>query len=105
LWLPSPLRREIHVIADNLSTHKTKLVEDFLVDHPQVRIHFTPTYSSWLNQVEIWFAKIQRQVIARGIFSSVEDLRRKILRYIRHYNKTATPIKWTYSSPAKRINA
>ena len=100
-----PRGREIHVIADNLSAHKTKLVDDFLATHPQVRIHFTPTYSSWLNQVEIWFAKIQRQVIARGIFSSVEDLRRKILRYIRHYNKTATPIKWTYSSPAKRINA
>ena len=100
-----PRGREIHVIADNLSAHKTKLVDDFLATHPQVRIHFTPTYSSWLNQVEIWFAKIHRQVIARGIFSSVEDLRRKILRYIRHYNKTATPIKWTYSSPAKRINA
>jgi transposase len=100
-----PRGREIHVIADNLSAHKTKLVDDFLANHPQVRIHFTPTYSSWLNQVEIWFAKIQRQVIARGIFSSLEDLRRKIFRYIRHYNKTATPIKWTYSSPAKRINA
>ena len=100
-----PLGRQIHVIADNLSAHKTKLVEDSLAHHPQVRMHFTPTYSSWLNQVEIWFAKIQRQVIARGIFSSVDDLRRKILRYIRHYNKTATPIKWTYSSPAKRINA
>jgi transposase len=100
-----PLGRQIHVIADNLSAHKTKLVDDFLAHHSQVRIHFTPTYSSWLNQVEIWFAKIQRQVIARGIFSSVDDLRRKILRYIRHYNKTATPIKWSYSSPAKRINA
>jgi transposase len=100
-----PRGRQIHVIADNLSAHKTKFVDHFLAHHPQVRIHFTPTYSSWLNQVEIWFAKIQRQVIARGIFSSVDDLRRKILRYIRHYNKTATPIKWTYSSPAKRINA
>ena len=64
-----PRAREIHVIADNLSAHKTTLVDDFLAQHPQVRIHFTPTYSSWLNQVEIWFAKIQRQVIARGIFS------------------------------------
>ena len=98
-----PRGREIHVIADKLSAHTTKLVEDFLATHPQVRIPFTPTYSSWLNQVEIWFAKIQRQVIARGNFSSVDDLRRKILRYIRHYNKTATPIKWTYFSPAKRI--
>ena len=97
-----PRGREIHVIADNLSAHKTKLVDDFLANHPELRIHFTPTYSSWLNQVEIWFAKIQRHVIGRGIFSSVDDLRRKIL-YIRHYNKTATPIKWTYSTPAKRI--
>ena len=100
-----PLGREIHVIVDNLSAHKTKLVEDFIANHAQVRFHFTPTYSSWLNQVEIWFAKLQRHVITRGIFSSVDDLRRKILRYIRHYNKTATPFKWTYSSPAKRINA
>jgi transposase len=100
-----PLGRDIHVVADNLSAHKTKLVDDFLARHPQVRLHFTPTYSSWLNQVEIWFAKIQRQVVARGIFSSLDDLRRKILRYIRHYNKTATPIKWTYSSPTKRIKA
>jgi len=100
-----PLGRDIHVVADNLSAHKTKLVDDFLARHPQVRLHFTPTYSSWLNHVEIWFAKIQRQVIARGIFSSLDDLRRKILPYIRHDTKTAPPIKWTYSSPTKRINA
>jgi len=95
--------KEIHVIADNLSAHKTKLVDAFLAANPNVRIHFTPTYSSWLNQVENWFAKIQRQVITRGIFHSLPDLRSKLLRYIRHYNKTATPIKWTYSNPKHRI--
>jgi transposase len=52
------------VVRDNLSAHKTKDVEQFLADHPEVRFHFTPTYSSWLNQVERWFAKIQRDVIA-----------------------------------------
>jgi transposase len=98
-----PDGQEIHVIADNLSAHKTKLVAAFLSEHPQVQIHYTPTYSSWLNQVENWFAKIQRQVIARGVFSSVADLRRKLLRYIRHYNKTATPINWTYANPTQRI--
>lgn len=98
-----PGGQEIHVIADNLSAHKTKLVAAFLSEHPQVQIHYTPTYSSWLNQVENWFAKIQRQVIARGVFSSVADLRRKLLRYIRHYNKTATPINWTYANPTQRI--
>ncbi|MGC2764106.1 MAG: transposase, partial [Candidatus Acidiferrum sp.] len=48
--------------------------------HPRVRFHFTPTYSSWLNQVEIWFAKIEREVIARGIFTSVSDWARKLRR-------------------------
>jgi transposase len=98
-----PAGKAIHVIADNLSAHKTKLVAAFLATHPKVRLHFTPTYSSWLNQVENWFAKIQRQVIARGVFRSLPDLRSKLLRYIRHYNKTATPIRWTYSNPKLRI--
>lgn len=95
--------KEIHVIADNLSAHKTKLVTDFLAEHPTVHLHYTPTYSSWLNQVENWFARIQRHVITRGVFTSVADLRIKLLRYIRHYNKTATPIRWTYSDPTKRM--
>ncbi|MDR4485097.1 MAG: IS630 family transposase [Nitrospirales bacterium] len=58
--------KEIHVIADNLSAHKTTRVDEFLAQHPKVHLHFTPTYSSWLNQVEWWFAKIEREVIARG---------------------------------------
>ena len=63
-------RQEIHIILDNLSAHKTQAVRDFLDVHPQVRLHFTPTYSSWLNQVELWFAKIERDVLARGVFTS-----------------------------------
>jgi transposase len=98
-----PVGKAIHVIADNLSAHKTKLVEAFLAANGNVQMHFTPTYSSWLNQVENWFAKIQRQVISRGVFCSLGDLRSKLMRYIRHYNKTATPIQWTYSNPKKRI--
>src|SRR5438093_2226486 len=70
-----PRRREIHVIADNLSAHKTKLVQQFLEEHPRVHLHYTPTYSSWLNQVEIWFSQIERAVIARGIFTSKRALR------------------------------
>ena len=97
--------KAIHIIADNLSAHKTKLVQAFLAVHTNVRIHYTPTYSSWLNQVENWFSKIQRQVIARGVFSSLADLRRKLLRYIRHYNRTATPIRWVYSNPQRRIGS
>src|ERR1700730_9944419 len=71
--------RQIHVIADNLSAHKTKKVFEFLEANPAVRIHYTPTYSSWLNQVEIWFSKIQRHVVSRGVFTSVKDLARKLM--------------------------
>jgi transposase len=81
--LSSKPRQEIHIILDNLSAHKTKKVAAFLEQHPRVRLHFTPTYSSWLNQVEIWLARIERDVIARGIFLSVSDLSRKLMRSIR----------------------
>jgi hypothetical protein len=62
-----------------------------------------PTYSSWLNQVEIWFAKIDRDVIARGIFTSVSDLARKLRRYINAYSANARPIQWKYSDTSRRI--
>jgi len=100
-----PRGKEIHLIADNLSAHKTKRVEQFLAVHSKVHIHYTPTYSSWLNQVENWFARIEREVIARGVFTSVKDLARKLMRYIRHYNRAPRPIKWTYRDPNHRIHA
>ena len=96
---------EIHIVLDNLSTHKTKAVEQFLAAHPKVHFHFTPTYSSWLNQVKLWFAKIQRDLLARGIFTSLADLARKIRKYIRAYAKVARPFRWSYSDPSRRILA
>jgi transposase len=99
-----PAEIPIHIIADNLSAHKTKTVEDFLRAHPNVKLHYTPTSSSWLNQVELWFSKIQRDLIARGIFDSTSDLHRKIMRYIRHDNKAALPFKWTYKNTHRRIH-
>jgi transposase len=98
-----PAGKAIHVIADNLSAHKTARVDEFLATHPRVHLHFTPTYSSWLNQVELWFAKIERDVIARGVFTSVTDLKRKLMRYIRQYNTNAKPVKWKYFDPSRRI--
>lgn len=98
LVVSQPPGRGMHIIADNLSAHKTKRVQGFLEAHPQVILHYTPTYASWLNQVENWFANIQRHVIARGVISYVADLKKKLLRYIRHYNETATPIRWAYSN-------
>jgi transposase len=98
-----PRGKEIHVILDNLSAHKTGRVADFLDAHPHVHMHFTPTYSSWLNQVELCFAKIERDVIARGVFTSVPDLKRKLMRYIRHYNQQPKTVKWKYFDPIRRI--
>jgi transposase len=100
-----PKRIEIHIIADNFAAHKTKAVTTWLADHPRVHLHFTPTYSSWLNQVELWFAKIERDMIARGIFTSTTDLRRKLMQYIRAHNKTCQPIQWSYSNVKHRITA
>jgi hypothetical protein len=70
--------------------------------HPNVKLHFTPTYSSWLNQ-EIWFARLEREVIARGIFTSVADLSRKLMKYIRLYAKSAKPFLWTYTDFSRRL--
>ena len=96
-------RREVHVIVNNLSAHTTTRVQAFLDAHPRVRLHFTPTYASWLNQVELWFNTIERDLLARGIFTSLPDLARKIRRYIKRYNEDPKPIRWTYSNPAHRI--
>jgi len=103
LVVSQPRGKEIHVIVDNLSAHRTKLVGEFLAAHPNLHLHFTPTYSSWLNQVELWFSKIERDVIARGVFTSVKDLARKIIRYIERYNDQARPVNWKYSDVSRRI--
>jgi hypothetical protein len=80
--------------------HKSRDTTD---EHPSVEIHYTPTYSSWLNQVEIWFSKIQRDLIARGVFTSTTDLRRKIMSYIRLHNRHCRPFLWTYRNTKRRI--
>ena len=98
-----PPDQQIHILLDNLSAHKTALLREFLEQHPRVRFHFTPTYSSWLNQVELWFAKIEQEVIARGVFTSVPDLARKLRRYINAFSANAQPIYWKYSDPSHRI--
>jgi transposase len=100
--------QEIHIILDNLSAHKTQAVREFLEQNPRVRFHFTPTYSSWLNQVEIWFANIERDVIAGGIFTSISDLARKLRRYINAYSANAWPIQWkapTLRAPSVLTNS
>ena len=100
-----PKRKKIHIILDNVSAHKTKLVRDYLADHPRVQLHFTPTYSSWLNQVELWFSKLERDLIHRGVFTSTSDLARRLMRYIKAHNQSAAPVKWKYVDVTKRIGA
>lgn len=97
-------RRQVHLILDNLSAHKTAAVKAWLAEHPNVHLHFTPTYSSWLNQVEIWLGLITRDCIRRGVFKSAPDLSKKIMAYIRLYNRNARPFRWTYRNPRKRIH-
>lgn len=99
-----PRAKEIYVIADSPSAHKVTRVEELLTEHPNVHMHFTQTYSLWINQVELWFAKIERDVIARGVFTSASDLRRKLMRYIRKYNMNPRSVKWKYADPSRYIN-
>ena len=75
----------------------------YLLARVRSHVHYAPTYSSWLNQVELWFAKIERDVIARGVFTSRHDLKRKLMRYIRWYNQSPKTVKWKYADPRHRI--
>lgn len=101
----APRGKAIHFVVDNLSAHKTQAVKDWLAAHPRVTMHYTPTYSSWLNQVESWFARIERDCIARGIFTSTTDLTRKLLRYITLHNETCQPFVWRYRDVTRRMPA
>ncbi|MET8398338.1 IS630 family transposase [Streptomyces sp900116325] len=87
--------KDIHVVLDNLSTHTTPEVREWLAKNPHIHFHFTPVGSSWLNQIEIWFGILTRQSIRRGTFSSVNVLIKQIRDYINSWNTTAKPFTWT----------
>jgi len=86
---------DIHVICDNLSAHKAPVVQKWLLAHPRVQLHFTPTYSSWISQVERWFAELQRRCLDRGVFCSLDELTTALEEWIELWNATARPFKWT----------
>jgi transposase len=97
----TPRELDLHLILDNSSTHKTVEVQTWLANHPRFILHFTPTSASWLNAVEGWFSQLERRAIHRGVFTSVEELRNEIHRYIRvHNTESAKPFKWTKSAAA-----
>ena len=83
----------IHVIRDNLSTHKPKH-DRWLARHPNVHFHFTPTRASWLNQIECWFSILGRQALRGASFTSAQELRQAIDRFIENYNARAVPFEW-----------
>ena len=85
---------DIHVVCDNLATHKTPLINDWLARHPRFRVHFTPTGSSWINQVERWFAYLTTQLTQRGVHKSVQALESDVRAWIQEWNSNPRPFVW-----------
>jgi putative transposase len=90
-----PAGLDVHLIVDNYATHKHAKVRLWLATRPRFHIHYTPTYSSWLNQVERWFGLITQRAIRRGSFRSVRDLVTRINHFVEHYNRDCRPFSWT----------
>lgn len=91
--VPSDL--EIHLVLDNLSTHKAPTVKRWLAQHPRYHLHFTPTSASWLNQVETWFSLLTRRQLRRGVHRSVAELEGALLAYAATTNASPKPFRWT----------
>jgi transposase len=94
---------DLHCIVDNLKTHSTDHVEKFLESNRHVHLHFTPTHASWLNQVELFFSILERRLLRRGEFGSVEDLADRVIAFIKDYNRRAAPFRWTYDGRPLKI--
>lgn len=90
-----PANLDVHLVLDNYATHKHAKVKNWLARRPRYHVHYTPTYSSWLNQVERWFGLITEKAIRRGSFHNVRDLTRNINQFVQRYNENATPFAWT----------
>jgi len=90
-----PAGLEAHIIVDNYGTHKTAIIRKWFAKRPRFRVHFTPTYGSWMNLVERWFAEITHKRIRRGVFRSVRELEAAIREYIDVHNENPKPFVWT----------
>src|SRR6266542_3417425 len=90
-----PARLDVHLVCDNLATHKTPAIRDWLARHPRFELHFTPTGSSWINQVERWFGFLTDQMIRRGVHKSVQALERDVHAWIENWNENPRPFAWT----------
>jgi putative transposase len=97
--------KTLHIIVDNLAVHKNQKVKDWLSTKRKIKIHFTPTYASWLNQVEIWFNMLSKDVLKGGVWKSVKQLSSQMIEYINTYNHTrAKPFAWTYTGNVLKIS-
>ena len=96
-----PAITRVHLVLDNLRTHKTQAVQTWLAAHPRFLLHFTPVHCSWLNQIEQWFGLLQRKRLRIAAFASRDDLQRKLLRFIAEWTAHAHPCRWTTASFAK----
>lgn len=91
-------KKHLHIIADNLTVHKHKSVTEWINSRKRITMHFTPTYSSWLNQIEIWFSILSRDVLRGGVWKSKKHLVDQLMNYVEVYNKErAKPFSWTYT--------
>jgi putative transposase len=90
-----PTALDVHLVLDNYGTHKHPTVKAWLARRPRYHLHFTPTYASWLNQVERWFGLITQRAIRRGSFRTVRELVHRIDTFVARYNRTAAPFAWT----------
>jgi len=90
-----PAGLDVHIIADNYGTHKTALIRKWFAQRPRFHLHFTPTYGSWINLVERWFAELTNKRIRRGVFHSVKELETAIREYIDVHNEDPKPFTWT----------
>src|ERR1019366_2342972 len=90
-----PAELDVHLIADNYATHKTAMIRKWFAKRPRFHVHFTPTYGSWINLVERWFAELTNKRIRRGVFRSVKDLETAIREFIEVHNEDPTPFVWT----------
>jgi transposase len=90
-----PAGLDVHLVCDNLATHKTAMIQDWLARHPRFHLHFTPTGSSWINQVERWFGYLTDQMIRRGVHKSVQALEADIRAWIENWNQDPRPFTWS----------
>lgn len=97
-------RKHLHIIADNLAIHKHQSIKDWIDSKQRITLHFTPTYSSWLNQIEMWFNILTKDVLKGGVWKSRKQLVDQLMLYVKNYNlERAKPFNWTYTGkPLKK---